>query len=309
MVEVNRADRADVRLPRGGDDRPRARGADRPAGLARRRTARASSAIVRTGHSRVGGHPLEAIGMRADGSEFPVELIVTRPELPGPPLFCGYLRDVTETRAREREQRRLADEQAALRRVATAVAASDRPAARVRGRHRGGRAAAAARRARTWSASTTTMTATVVGGWSEGDVRNVPVGDTVRMDGDTASARVYRTRAPARVDDYERPRRRARRAAARARLPLRRRRADLPRRAAVGRGDRLQRRPASRSRTAPSSGSPTSPSSPRRRWPTPTRARSSPPRAPASSRRATPSAGGWSATCTTARSSGSSRWR
>ena len=39
------------------------------------------------------------------------------------------------------------------------------------------------------------------------------------------------------------------------------------------------------------------------------RASSSPPPAPASSRPATPSAGGWSATCTTARSSGSCRCR
>ena len=77
---------------------------------------------MRTGHSAVGGHPLEAEGMRADGSEFPAELIVTQAELPGPPLFCGYFRDVTEMRAREREQLRLAAEQAALRRVATAVA-------------------------------------------------------------------------------------------------------------------------------------------------------------------------------------------
>ena len=39
------------------------------------------------------------------------------------------------------------------------------------------------------------------------------------------------------------------------------------------------------------------------------RARSWRPRAPASCRRATRSAGGWSATCTTARSSGWCRWR
>ena len=39
--------------------------------------------------------------MRADGSTFPVELAVTRPDLPGPPLFCGYLRDVTERRRAE----------------------------------------------------------------------------------------------------------------------------------------------------------------------------------------------------------------
>ena len=57
-------------------------------------------------------------------------------------------------------------------------------------------------------------TATVVGAWNEGGVRNIPVGDTVRMDGDTASARVYRTRAPARVDSYDERRRRPRRAAA-----------------------------------------------------------------------------------------------
>ena len=47
------------------------------------------------------------------------------------------------------------------------------------------------------------MTATVVGGWSEGEIRNVPVGDTVRMDGDTASARRLPPPAPARVDSYD----------------------------------------------------------------------------------------------------------
>ena len=98
--------------------------------------------FVRTGRGALGGHPVEAQGMRKDRSEFPVELIVTRADLPGPPLFCGYLRDVTETRERERDLRRLATEQAALRRVATAVADQHRPAAHVRGRHRGGRAAA-----------------------------------------------------------------------------------------------------------------------------------------------------------------------
>ena len=157
---------------------------------------------VRTGRGALGGHPVEAQGMRADGSEFPVELIVTRPDLPGPPLFCGYLRDVTETRERERDLRRLATEQAALRRVATAVADEHRPAAHVRRRHRGGRAAARARRARTWSGSTTACTRPWSARWNEGDVRNVPVGDTVRMDGDTASTRVFRTGAPARVDSY-----------------------------------------------------------------------------------------------------------
>jgi PAS domain S-box-containing protein len=39
---------------------------------------------------------LELRGMRRDGSEFPVELTVTRIALPGPPTFTGYLRDITD---------------------------------------------------------------------------------------------------------------------------------------------------------------------------------------------------------------------
>ena len=38
--------------------------------------------------------------MRADGSEFPVEIAITRPRLDGPPQFTGYLRDVTRAQAR-----------------------------------------------------------------------------------------------------------------------------------------------------------------------------------------------------------------
>ncbi len=61
--------------------------------------------------------------MRADHSEFPVELVVTRPAIPGEPVFFGYLRDLTSRYVAEATLHRLADEQAALRRVATAVAA------------------------------------------------------------------------------------------------------------------------------------------------------------------------------------------
>jgi PAS domain S-box-containing protein len=38
---------------------------------------------------------LELTGMRHDGSEFPVELAITRIPLPGAPTFTGYLRDIT----------------------------------------------------------------------------------------------------------------------------------------------------------------------------------------------------------------------
>jgi PAS domain S-box-containing protein len=48
---------------------------------------------------------IEITGMRADGSEFPVELTITRIDLPGPPRFTGYVRDITDRRAAEVELR------------------------------------------------------------------------------------------------------------------------------------------------------------------------------------------------------------
>jgi C4-dicarboxylate-specific signal transduction histidine kinase len=44
--------------------------------------------------------------VRADGSEFPVELAITRIPLEGPPSFTGYLRDITERKRAEQELRR-----------------------------------------------------------------------------------------------------------------------------------------------------------------------------------------------------------
>jgi PAS domain S-box-containing protein len=157
---------------------------------------------LETGSTTIAYHPLELEGMRADGSEFPVEVVITRADLPGPPLFCGYLRDVTEARARERDQLRLMEEQAALRRVATAVAASTDPR-----RVFGVVTEEVARLLRAQSSNmvrfNNDVTGTVVGGWSAGEVRNVPVGETVRIDGDTASGRVSRSGTPERIDDYD----------------------------------------------------------------------------------------------------------
>jgi len=48
---------------------------------------------------------VELIGMRADGSEFPLELTITRIDLPGPPTFTGYVRDITERKHQEAELR------------------------------------------------------------------------------------------------------------------------------------------------------------------------------------------------------------
>jgi PAS domain S-box-containing protein len=48
---------------------------------------------------------IEITGMRSDGSEFPVELAITRIPLPGSPIFTGYLRDITERKRSEQELR------------------------------------------------------------------------------------------------------------------------------------------------------------------------------------------------------------
>lgn len=45
--------------------------------------------------------------MRADGSEFPVEVKVTRTFADGPPVFTGYLRDISERKWTEQERHRL----------------------------------------------------------------------------------------------------------------------------------------------------------------------------------------------------------
>jgi PAS domain S-box-containing protein len=57
---------------------------------------------LRTGESQILDRRIELTGMRRDGSEFPVELTVTRIGL-DPPLFTGYIRDMTEQK-RAQEQ-------------------------------------------------------------------------------------------------------------------------------------------------------------------------------------------------------------
>jgi PAS domain S-box-containing protein len=57
-----------------------------------------------TGEARVLGRRVEITAMRADGSEFPVELAITPTKLDGVPFFTAYIRDITE---RKRGERRL----------------------------------------------------------------------------------------------------------------------------------------------------------------------------------------------------------
>ena len=156
---------------------------------------------MKTGAGRLVGHPVELPAMRADGSEFPVEIAITRPDLPGPALFCGYLRDVTDRRAAELSLREMADEQAALRRVATAVAA-ELPPQRVFGlvTEEVGRVLGA--RIANMLRYEGDGTATVVGAWSDGP-DTVPVGEIVVLDGQTAASVIWDTGRPARIDSYD----------------------------------------------------------------------------------------------------------
>jgi PAS domain S-box-containing protein len=156
---------------------------------------------MQTGATRIVGHPVDLEGMRADGSTFPVELAVTRPDLPGPALFCGYLRDVTERVDNERSLQRMADEQAALRRVATAVAAETEPTrlfglvAEEVGRALDARIANLLR-------FNSDGTALMMGAWEEGGAI-IPVGDTFVPDGQTVASQILHTGRPARVDSFE----------------------------------------------------------------------------------------------------------
>jgi PAS domain S-box-containing protein len=65
----------------------------------------AFSRYLATETATVLGRRLEMTAMRADGSEFPVELTITRINLPGPPTFTGYIRDTTDLKRAEAEVR------------------------------------------------------------------------------------------------------------------------------------------------------------------------------------------------------------
>ncbi len=76
-----------------------------------------------SGESRILGQRIEMPAVRADGTEFPVEMAVVRVPGSEPPLFTGYLRDITERKQGDQELRRL---NAALeRRVAQRTARAE----------------------------------------------------------------------------------------------------------------------------------------------------------------------------------------
>src|SRR5918992_1794645 len=60
-----------------------------------------------TGEGPIIGKRIELPAVRSDGTEFEAELTVTRVALPGPPMFTGYIRDITERKHAEETRRRL----------------------------------------------------------------------------------------------------------------------------------------------------------------------------------------------------------
>lgn len=74
---------------------------------ARDRHQRGIARFVETGEAHVLDKRIEMTARRADGSEFPVELSLARVALEGPPIFTGFIRDITERKRAEEEVSRL----------------------------------------------------------------------------------------------------------------------------------------------------------------------------------------------------------
>ena len=78
-----------------------------PAGLREQHCAGLARYLA-TGEAAVLGKRIEIAGLRADGTEVPVELSINRMPGDGPPTFAGFVRDITERKRAEEVNARLA---------------------------------------------------------------------------------------------------------------------------------------------------------------------------------------------------------
>ena len=166
----------------------------------RERHLTAFARFIETGHGAMLGRRLELTGMRADGSEFPVELALSKVEAE-PALICGALRDISATQKAENHLRELADEQAALHRVATLVARESSPQELF--------AVVAEEVARIIDVPLVRLVryesdgsgVELIGGWGEG-VDPLAIGARWQLDGPGVLASVWQSGRSARLDDY-----------------------------------------------------------------------------------------------------------
>ncbi|TAK03081.1 MAG: PAS domain S-box protein [Candidatus Manganitrophaceae bacterium] len=87
----------------------------------RKRHRDAFERYLSTGEGPILNRRIETTGIRADGSEFPIELTITRIPLEGPPVFQGFLRDITERKRVEAERQDLLERELSARSEAEAA--------------------------------------------------------------------------------------------------------------------------------------------------------------------------------------------
>ena len=165
----------------------------------RERHIAAFARFVKTRDGSMLGRRMELTGMHADGSEFPVELTLSQVGAE-PILICGTLRDISATKQAENHLRELAEEQAALRQVATLVAYESSPDRLV--------AAVVEEVARVFDVPLVRLiryeptAAVVVGGFSQSDDDPFPIGSRWPLDTPGLLATIRQTGHAARIEDY-----------------------------------------------------------------------------------------------------------
>ena len=90
----------------------------------RERHRRGLAHYLTTGDGPVIGKRIELTAMRADGTEFPVELIISRTSLDGRPTFTGFMRDISERKRAEEQTQRNLERIRALHEIDLAITSS-----------------------------------------------------------------------------------------------------------------------------------------------------------------------------------------